>query len=1724
MQSRHTIEQHVRARVGIGAGVEATVSPSARSEGRYWGEMGRLCDHRRMGKAMATHERDERWKRRLSRWRWSKSPWKVYLLLTLMLISTVSSVRAGDLKNTGGINNRGQVRVKNAATGLPASNGGVYEFFGASQPVPGRQYVDLKLTGSGTKTADADGTVTGTLTVNAGVTYDTGPFTTHLNGVLNELGYVLGRMDRTETLTGVAGSSVFGNIGTTISWVGFGPSLTTVARKTGTALTSAATGKSSIARYDDITPAVNAGLNATLVFKYADVELGGQTAAMLSLWRSADGGATWHKQGGTVDVAQRTITKTGIQSFGRWTASDASNPLGPSAIEWVPQNLVQETGNGQMANVGTTLSPFVVQVTDGYGGPVKGVSVTFAISSLPSGATGQNLSTTTTVTDNNGEASTVLQLGNKVGLYTVSATSAGLAGSPMTFNATAQLPVSVATSLGLTSGNNQTGVAYTSLVQPYVVTVLDQYGAPLAGTAVKFALAGWPAGAVGQKLVDTLVMTNANGQAQTTLKLGTQVGSYAVTASSGSLAGSPVTFASKAVAGAAANVNLPLGTTLSGQVGQVLTPPITVMVSDAYGNPVSGVGVHYVLTSPVGATGQTPQDVTIATDSLGRSQIVLTLGSKAGTYTLQVNAGSLPPQTVTINASGSLSGAVASRLVQTTGNSQSGKVSTELADPFVVTVLDQFGNPFAGTMVTFAITGTPSSDSAAVLSSTSAVTDVNGRASVKLTLGKKVGVYTVTARSDTLSGSPIQFTAVATGNVQGVVPVRLLLTSGNGQTGQVTTQLARPFVVTVTDSVGNSVPGAIVRFALGTIPAGSVAQTLTDTVATTDANGEATTTLRLGTKAGEYTVTASSGSLQGSPATFAATALPGAASRLVMISGNSQTAPVGTTMSQPFVVQLTDAQQNVIAGTAINFAITSTPAGAIGQTLSATQRPTDSQGLASVVLTLGDKAGDYRVDASSGSITVVSFTGTATPATSLARTLLMSSGQDQRGVIRSILPQPFVVRTVDAANDPVSGISVTFALDTIPTGATGQAISTTSATTDLLGYASTELTLGDLTGVYTVRAASAGLTGSPMSLRAVATLASGACRMVYTSGDAQIGAVLSQLSSPLVATVYGADGTPVTGQTVTFAIDSLPLGSSGHSLSQISAVTNAQGQVITTMTLGNKIGVYRVSATVAGIAGSPVVYRLTSTIGLPKTLALVQGIGQSKPIGTVLDNAFVVRVTDAASNPVPGVSVAFSIDSIPAGSTGQSLRVVNSVTDAQGQAQAVLTLGNKVGSYVVSATSAGLDGSPMKFTARATAGSAALVALTSGDGQAGPVSSELLLPFVVTVTDIGGNVVQGASVQFAVETSPAGARGQTLRMVNAQTDATGQSAAYLTLGDRPGTYTVTATVSGLSLIRFSSTATVLVGDINGNSLIDIADLTTVIDYILGKITLSPSDSVKADYNKDGHIDIRDVVAMQNTLLSINVVGSKPGSGSVSSGTENIPNSPVATLADSTGQVSGEFVLTDNGIRFNLTNTVPVKGLQLVIRFKDAQNVPSPDVVFDRAKVDSIFVNSSGVELRIVVYNMSNVPIAAGDGSLFRLPVHLTDISGIASAQLVASLPNNTAYFDEAMTRNVSVRLVKPQELPLTFVLYQNYPNPFNGQTKIDYEVMDAAGMVDVTVQVYNVLGEKVKTLVTARQAGGRFTVRWDGTDDRGTKLSSGAYYYRLISGSFVSSKKMILLK
>jgi flagellar hook assembly protein FlgD len=88
-------------------------------------------------------------------------------------------------------------------------------------------------------------------------------------------------------------------------------------------------------------------------------------------------------------------------------------------------------------------------------------------------------------------------------------------------------------------------------------------------------------------------------------------------------------------------------------------------------------------------------------------------------------------------------------------------------------------------------------------------------------------------------------------------------------------------------------------------------------------------------------------------------------------------------------------------------------------------------------------------------------------------------------------------------------------------------------------------------------------------------------------------------------------------------------------------------------------------------------------------------------------------------------------------------------------------------------------------------------------------------------------------------------------------------------------------------------------------------------------------------------------------------------------------------------------------------------------------------------------------------------------------------------------------------------------------LRQNFPNPFNPTTIIQYALPRTS---QVQIEVYNVLGQRVRTLVNEIQTPGYKVVNWDGKDDTGSEVSSGVYFCRIQAGSFVKSRKMTLLK
>ena len=105
--------------------------------------------------------------------------------------------------------------------------------------------------------------------------------------------------------------------------------------------------------------------------------------------------------------------------------------------------------------------------------------------------------------------------------------------------------------------------------------------------------------------------------------------------------------------------------------------------------------------------------------------------------------------------------------------------------------------------------------------------------------------------------------------------------------------------------------------------------------------------------------------------------------------------------------------------------------------------------------------------------------------------------------------------------------------------------------------------------------------------------------------------------------------------------------------------------------------------------------------------------------------------------------------------------------------------------------------------------------------------------------------------------------------------------------------------------------------------------------------------------------------------------------------------------------------------------------------------------------------------------------------------------------------------------------VDETQLPKEFGLRQNYPNPFNPATVIKYALPKASV---VKIQIYNILGQKVRNLVDEPQEPGYKTIHWDGRDNSGKEVGSGIYFYRIVartnqgSEDFVKCKKMTLLK
>jgi len=274
-----------------------------------------------------------------------------------------------------------------------------------------------------------------------------------------------------------------------------------------------------------------------------------------------------------------TAASFSVKAFtGSGSGTTGSSGPGPAST------LILVSGNGQSGAAGQPLaSPFVVAVTDSHGNPISGVTVNFAVT-----AGGGSLTVASGATNSLGQASTILTLGTAGGSNTVTASSAGLTGSPIVFSATGTGTAGTATAIAVVSGSNQSGTAGQPLASPFIVQVNNASGSPVSGVSVTFAVTSG-----GGTLSTTSATTNSSGQASTTLTLGPGAGTNTVTASSTGLADSPITFTATAVSGSGG------GSGTSGSTGSGGGAAVTWTLQQAGSGWPSYVGWTYPQYDPV---------------------------------------------------------------------------------------------------------------------------------------------------------------------------------------------------------------------------------------------------------------------------------------------------------------------------------------------------------------------------------------------------------------------------------------------------------------------------------------------------------------------------------------------------------------------------------------------------------------------------------------------------------------------------------------------------------------------------------------------------------------------------------------------------------------------------------------------------------------------------------------------------------------------------------------------------------------------------------------------------------------------------------------------------------------------------------------------------------------------------------------------------------------------
>ena len=177
------------------------------------------------------------------------------------------------------------------------------------------------------------------------------------------------------------------------------------------------------------------------------------------------------------------------------------------------------------------------------------------------------------------------------------------------------------------------------------------------------------------------------------------------------------------------------------------------------------------------------------------------------------------------------------------------------------------------------------------------------------------------------------------------------------------------------------------------------------------------------------------------------------------------------------------------------------------------------------------------------------------------------------------------------------------------------------------------------------------------------------------------------------------------------------------------------------------------------------------------------------------------------------------------------------------------------------------------------------------------------------------------------------------------------------------------------------------------------------------------------------------------------------------------------------------------------------------------------VVMQENVMISYTVKEAGI-LKVITANLRGSTIERSENTIINIPIEfkgqIRDNSSISMDEI--TLVGTNGYLVNYVAR---ISQTEVNMIPTSFALYQNYPNPFNPRTEIRFDLPEE-GYVELAI--FNLMGQKIRTLNSNPMTPGYHAIVWNGTNDIGSHVATGIYFYSLSSGAFHSTKKMLYLK